>query len=115
MKKALLFILLATLFIACNKIPYDQYYVWKNTTNTKLLLYVNPPENPEHPYFPVTASDNIWPPMVTAIINPHDSFMLHGTMTCDYSDEWYSVWVYPVYEGDFPYVTGPIKFDNKIE
>ena len=114
MKKLLILILLATL-TSCEKVPYDQYYVWENTTDTTLLLYVNPPENPEHPYFPVTASDNIWPPMLTVVIDPHSSYTLRVTMNCDYYDEWFSVWIYPPDEGDFPYVTGPAKYENKIE
>ncbi len=57
MKKVVILLLFGLTFLACEKIPYDQYYVWENNTDTTLLLYVNPPENPENPYFPVTASD----------------------------------------------------------
>ena len=115
MKKLIFIILLASTLIACEKIPYDQYYAWENKTDTTLLLYVNPPENPEHPYFLVTASDNIWPPMETVILEPHSTYTLHGTMTCDYYDQWYSVWIYPPDEGDIPYVTGMVKYENKVE
>jgi hypothetical protein len=101
--------------ISCDKAPYDQYYVWENNTDTTLVLYVNPPENPEHPYFPVTASENIWPPMVTVTIEPRSSYTIHGTMTRDYYDKWFSVWIYPASDGDSPYVTGPVKYENEIE
>ncbi len=115
MKKLFLTISVVTTLIACEKVPFDQYYVWENTTDTLLLLYVNPQENQEHPYFPVTASDNILPLMVKVVIEPHSTYTLHGTMTCDYYDEWFSVYQYPPNDGDYPYVTGTTKYENKID
>jgi len=113
-KKTLFPLLLGLVIVSCEKIPYEQDYVWENNTDSTFILYANLPENPEHKYFPVTASDNIWPPMVTAQIEPHSKYILHGTMNSDYYDKWFSIWVYPPKEGAVQYWGGPIKYINTI-
>lgn len=109
---------LASLFmISCNKIPYDQYYIFENPTNDTLVLYMNPPAGLEQNYYifnPSTYADKIWPPMVTTILEPYGRYTLHGTMVCDYYDVWFSVWKFPAKEGDKAYWSSKINYTNSI-
>jgi len=113
-----LFIMLAGLtMMSCSKIPYDQYYVFENPTNETLVLYVNPPKNTNNNYYffnPSAWVDDVWPPMVRTILEPHGKYTLHGTMACDYYDVWFAVWKYPPTQGDVPYWTGKTNYINSI-
>jgi hypothetical protein len=110
-------ILVSLIFVSCEKIPYDQYYVFENKTDTTIVLYMNPPGNTSDWYYITNPSvwvQEIWPPKVTAIIEPHGKYILHGTMICDYYNEQFAVWGYPVKYREYP-MTERIKHLNIIE
>ena len=109
-KRILLLLFFGLIIVSCKKIPYEQYYVWRNDTDTTLVLEINPPANREHPYLDLDISE-IFPPMVTVKLEPHVSYTLHGSMIYDYTDKWYIAWV-GVYPTEKIYITGQTKHLN---
>ena len=90
--KKLIFLTFLTIIIgfsSCEKIPYDQYYVWENNTDTTIIVCVNPPKNDDPWYYwsnPSEFYDKIWPPTEFFIIKPKNKYILSGSIIKNYYD-----------------------------